>query len=139
MVNKVILLGNVGKDPDIRELQENVTVANFTLATNETYKNGQGEKIVQTEWHNVVVWNSLARVVGKYVAKGDKLYIEGKIKTRSYEAQDGSKKYVTEIFATVLQMLGSAPKGNESQKHSVPEYRESDIPPQVEEGGDLPF
>jgi single-strand DNA-binding protein len=104
-INKVILVGNVGKDPDIRHLDNNVSVANFTLATSESYTNKNGERITNTEWHNIVAWRGLAEVCEKYVQKGKQLYIEGKIRTRSYE-QDGVKKYMTEIYADTLQMLG---------------------------------
>ncbi len=106
MVNKVILIGNVGKDPDVRYLEGNVPVAHFPLATSETYRNRDGEKVTQTEWHNIVVWRGLAKVVEDYVKKGQALYIEGKIRSRSYEDKTGNKRYITEIVADNLQMLG---------------------------------
>ncbi|GET23906.1 single-stranded DNA-binding protein [Prolixibacter sp. NT017] len=116
-INKVILVGNVGKDPEIRHLDNNVSVANFPLATSETYTNKNGERITNTEWHNVVAWRGLAEVCEKYVQKGKQLYIEGKIRTRSYE-QDGTKKYMTEIFADTLQMLG---RKDDFQNDSAPD------------------
>lgn len=116
-INKVILVGNVGKDPEIRHLDNNVSVANFPLATSETYTNKNGERITNTEWHNVVAWRGLAEVCEKYVQKGKQLYIEGKIRTRSYE-QDGTKKYMTEIYADTLQMLG---RKDDFQNDSAPD------------------
>ena len=110
MINKVILLGNVGKDPEIKYFDNESSVANFSLATSETYTNKNGEKVTNTEWHNVQAWRGLAKVVEKYVRKGDLIYIEGRIKTRSYDDKDGNKKYVTEILADEMKMLGS--RGN---------------------------
>jgi len=118
MVNKVILLGNVGKDPEVRHLEGGATVASLTLATSESYKNNSGEKVTQTEWHNLVIWNSLAKVAEQYIKKGDRLYVEGRIKSRQYEAQDGSKRYITEVFVNSLKMLGSAVKASNSQAGS---------------------
>jgi len=105
-VNKVILVGNVGKDPEVRYLEKGVAVAKFPLATSETYKGKDGEKVTTTEWHNIVLWRGLAETVEKYVKKGSQLYIEGKIRTRSYDDKDGNKRYVTEIVADLMQMLG---------------------------------
>ncbi len=109
-VNKVILVGNVGRDPEVQYVSDNVPVARFPLATSETYKDKNGEKITNTEWHNIVVWRGLAQVVEKYVKKGSQLYIEGKITHRQYE-KDGVTKYFTEIVANSLQMLGKAGEG----------------------------
>jgi len=110
MINKVILLGNVGKDPEVKYFDNESSVANFSLATSETYTNKNGEKVTNTEWHNIQAWRGLAKVVEKYVKKGDLIYIEGRIKTRSYDDKDGNKKYVTEILADEMKMLGS--RGN---------------------------
>ena len=104
-INKVILVGNVGKDPEIRHLDNNLSVANFSLATSETYTNKNGEKVTQTEWHNIVLWRKLAEFAEKYVRKGRQLYIEGRIRTRSYE-KDGSIRYVTDIYGDQIQLLG---------------------------------
>ncbi len=106
-VNKVILVGNVGKDPEVRHLDSGVAVANFPLATSESYLAKNGERVTTTEWHNIVLWRGLAEVAEKYVTKGRQLYIEGRIRTRSYDDKDGVKKYVTEIYGDVMQMLGS--------------------------------
>ncbi|NPA67318.1 MAG: single-stranded DNA-binding protein [Chlorobi bacterium] len=106
MVNKVILIGNVGRDPEVKYVKEDVPVARFSLATSESYKNKNGEKVTNTEWHNIVVWRGLAKVVESYVKKGSKLYIEGKLTHRQYE-QDGQTKYFTEIVCRDLTMLDS--------------------------------
>lgn len=104
-VNKVILVGNVGKDPEIRYLESNVPVAKFTLATNEVYRNKEGQKVEQTEWHQVVLWRHLAEVAEKFVRKGTLLYVEGRIKSRSWEDKDGVKKYTTEIVGENITIL----------------------------------
>lgn len=108
MVNKVILVGTAGKDPDIRNTQ-NSKVATFTLATNETYKSN-GEKKTVTEWHNIIIWGKLADTVEKYIRKGNHLYIEGKLSTRSWDDNNGVKRYVTEVIAHTMTMLPSARK-----------------------------
>jgi single-strand DNA-binding protein len=105
-VNKVILIGHLGKDPEVRHLEGGSSVANFTLATTETFVR-EGNRIEQTEWHNIVMWRGLAEIAEKYLSKGKQVYIEGKIRTRSYEDKEGNKKYITEIVADNLTMLGS--------------------------------
>ncbi|MEP1096193.1 MAG: single-stranded DNA-binding protein [Cyclobacteriaceae bacterium] len=105
-VNKVILVGRLGKDPEVRHLENGATVANFSMATSETYKDrNTGEKRETTEWHNIVLWRGLAEVVEKYVKKGDMIYIEGKLKTRSWE-KDGVTRYTTEVVGDNMTMLG---------------------------------
>ena len=109
-VNKVILIGNLGKDPDVRHLENGATVANFPIATSENYKDRKtGEKVSQTEWHNIVVWRGLADITERYLKKGDKVYIEGKLRTRSWQDQDGNTKYTTEVvlqgFNSTFKML----------------------------------
>ena len=104
-INKVILVGNVGKDPVIRYFDKGVAKATFPLATNETYTNQQGETITSTEWHNIVLWRALAEVAEKTVKKGAQIYIVGKIKTRSYVDKEGNNKYITEILADTLLLL----------------------------------
>lgn len=106
-VNKVILVGNVGKDPEVRHLDSGVAVASFPLATSESYTAKNGEKVTTTEWHNIVLWRGLAEVAEKYVTKGRQLYIEGKIRSRSYDDKDGNKRYVTEIYGDTMVLLGS--------------------------------
>jgi single-strand DNA-binding protein len=110
-VNKVILVGNVGKDPEVRYSQSGTPVANFSLATNERFKDRNDEWQERTEWHSIVAWQRLAEIVGEYVSKGSKLYVEGKIQTSSWEdRQSGGRKYRTEIVARDLLLLG--PRGN---------------------------
>ena len=113
-VNKVILVGNVGKDPEVRYLEKNVAVANFTLATTDrAYTLQNGTQVPErTEWHNIVAWRGLAELAEKYIRKGTQLYIEGKIQTRSYE-KDGIKRYVTEIYADNIQFLDRKPETKE--------------------------
>jgi len=114
-VNKAILIGNVGKDPDVRHLDNDVTVARFTLATSESYKKSNGEVVKTTEWHNIVLWRGLAQVAEKYVKKGSQIYIEGKIRTRSYDDKDGNKKYFTEIQGDNLNLLGKKESSDSTQ------------------------
>jgi len=113
-VNKVILVGNVGKDPETRYLDENTAVCKFSFATSEVYRNKEGEKITQTEWHNIVLWRGLAQVAEKYVKKGSQLFIEGRIRSRSYDDKDGNKRYITEIVGDNMQMLGRKSDNNQS-------------------------
>jgi single-strand DNA-binding protein len=108
MVNKVILLGNLGKDPVIRRLENGTPVATFSLATSETYKDKEGNKQTKTEWHNIVIWRGLAEVAEKFLKKGDKVYIEGKLTSRSYE-QEGVTKYLTEIVGENMTLLSPKP------------------------------
>src|SRR3954469_9657315 len=104
-VNKVILVGHLGKDPEARSLEGGVSVVSFPLATSESF-NKDGRKIEQTEWHNIVMWRGLADVAAKFLQKGKLVYIEGKIRTRSFEDREGIKKYTTEIVAENFTMLG---------------------------------
>lgn len=105
-VNKVILVGNLGKDPELRYTGSGTAVCNFSLATTENYKDRDGNKQEKTEWHNIVIWRQLAEVAGKYLVKGKQICVEGKIQTRSYDDRDGAKKYITEIVVDQMQMLG---------------------------------
>lgn len=104
-VNKVILVGNLGKDPELRYTPSGAAVATFSLATTNPFKDKEGNK--QTEWHNIVAWRQLAEICGKFLHKGKQVYIEGRIQTRSYDDRDGNKRYITEIVAEQMQMLGS--------------------------------
>jgi single-strand DNA-binding protein len=103
--NKVILIGNVGKDPEVRHLETGIAVASFTLATTERYKNRNGELQDQTEWHNIVCWRNLAELSEKYIKKGGQIFVEGKIRTRSWADQTGAKRYTTEIVADNIRLL----------------------------------
>ena len=138
-VNKVILVGHVGKDPEVRYLEKEVAVANFTLATTErgyTLQNGTTVPD-RTEWHNIVAWRGLATLAEKYIKKGSQIYVEGKIQTRTYE-KDGIKRYTTEIYAETIQLLGKKPENAEQSVQAVAAPVADNIvpPPTVD---DLPF
>ena len=108
-VNKVSLICNLGKDPEVRHLENGAAVANFSIATSENYKDRKtGEKVSQTEWHNIVAWRGLAEIAEKYLKKGAKVYIEGKLKTRTWQDKEGNNRYSTEVITDNLTMLGSA-------------------------------
>ena len=134
-VNKVILIGNLGKDPEVRYLDNGVAVANFSLATTESYKNKEGERVSQTEWHNIVLWRGLAEIAEKFLKKGSAVYIEGKIRSRKWEDKEGNTRYTTEILADNMTMLG---KREDNATHSSGTPTEEKIP-QEEKGDDLPF
>lgn len=146
-VNKVILVGNVGRDPDVRFVDSNIAVATFPLATTERgYTLANGTQVPdRTEWHNIVMWRGLAEICEKYVRKGDKLYVEGKIRTRSYDDQKGIKHYITEIYADNMEMLtpkqASAPSvqaaPQETAKASTPLTTNNSVSESEED--DLPF
>ena len=118
-VNKVILVGLLGKDPEVRHLENGVNVASFSLATTETITNKNGEKQDLTEWHNIVVWRGLADVAEKYLKKGRQIYVEGKIRTRSWDDKEGVKRYTTEIVADSFTMLGKKEDGGSSNSSSM--------------------
>lgn len=117
-VNKVILVGNLGKDPEIRAIEGGRKVASFSLATTESYKDKKGERVDKTEWHNIVFWGPIADVIEKYLKKGSQIYLEGKITNRSYEDKEGVKKYITEIVGQNMTMLGGGPKSGDSSSGS---------------------
>ena len=124
-INKVILVGNLGKDPEIRQLDTGVTVAKFPLATSETYKNKDGNRVDQTEWHNIVLWRGLAEVAERFLRKGSLVYIEGKLKTRSWDDKDGHKRYITEVVADNLTILSKRHK-DEVSNNDDPAVRQDD-------------
>lgn len=113
-VNKVILVGNLGKDPEVRHLEGGAAVANFTLATTEVYKDKTGTRQEQTEWHNIVVWRGLAEVAEKYLKKGMTIYVEGKLRTRSWDDKEGNKRYTTEIVGDTFTILSKKENSNTS-------------------------
>jgi single-strand DNA-binding protein len=131
-VNKVILVGNLGKDPEIRHLEGGASVAKFPLATTESYKDKSGNRTEQTEWHNVVVWRGLADVAEKYLKKGMSVYLEGKLRTRSWDDKEGHKHYITEIVGDTFTILSkkenTSSSGNDDHGTSIPKT-----------GDDLPF
>lgn len=129
-VNKVILIGNLGKDPEVRYLDGGVAVANFPLATTEVHKNRAGEKVESTEWHNVVLWRGLAEVAEKLLKKGMQVYIEGRLRTRSWEDKDGSKKRATEVVGENLTILSRKSAGLDGSTETISATAdEMDTPP----------
>ena len=112
-VNKAVILGNVGNDPELRFMSNGKAVANFTVATSEQWKDQQGQKQERTEWHRMVAYDKLAEIIGQYVKKGSKLYLEGKLQTREWTDQQGQKKYTTEIIVNEMQMLDGKPQGGQ--------------------------
>ena len=127
-VNKVILVGNLGKDPEVRYVDSGVAVANFSLATTESYKNKEGERVSQTEWHNIVLWRGLAEVAEKYLKKGASIYVEGKIRTRKWEDKDGNTRYSTEILGDNMTMLGSKSTSEDSGEDTSKLDTQDDLP-----------
>ncbi|HEY0566152.1 MAG TPA: single-stranded DNA-binding protein [Terriglobales bacterium] len=124
-VNKVILLGNVGKDPEIKYTPSGTAVANFSIATGERYKDKEGQFQERTEWHNIVAWDKLAEIIGNYVKKGSKLYLEGRLQTRSWDdKQTGEKKYRTEIVATDISLLSGRGEGGGGDEASGGGYQQ---------------
>ena len=124
-INKVILVGNVGNDPEIKYSQSGKPVANLSIATSESWKDkNTGENQVKTEWHRIVAWDKLADIIGKYVTKGSQIYIEGKLQTRKWQDQNGIDRYTTEVVASTMQMLGSKNDGGQpSQPRSQPQQQ----------------
>lgn len=147
-VNKVILIGNLGKDPEVRHLENGAVVANFTLATSESYIDKKtGQRVENTDWHDIVVWRGLAEIAEKYLNKGMKVYVEGKLKKRSWQDQEGNTRYATEVLADELTILSRPEK---SQQSSTPPYQGGNTPPppgaiddiinkQTDGPNDLPF
>ncbi len=142
-INKVILVGNLGKDPEVRHLESGAAVANFSLATSESYKDKtSGERKTITEWHNIVLWRGLAEVAEKYLNKGDQVYIEGKIRTRQWEDKDGNTRYTTEVVGDNMVMLGGRQGGGSTETPSPAQSGSSEntaIDNAEGEIDDLPF
>jgi single-strand DNA-binding protein len=113
--NKVQLIGNVGNAPEIKNLESGKKVASFSIATNEFYKDSNGEKVQDTQWHNIVAWGKIADIVESYVGKGKEIALEGKLSSRSYETSDGEKRYVTKVIASEILLLGSK-NGNDTNE-----------------------
>jgi single-strand DNA-binding protein len=134
-VNKVILVGNLGKDPEVRSLEGGIRIAKFPLATSEITKSKDGVKIEHTEWHNVVLWRGLAEIAEKYLHKGSLVYIEGRLKTRHWDDKDGHKRYTTEIIADNMTMLG---KKNDDHPASIPSPEGEGHPPTDNPPGNPP-
>jgi single-strand DNA-binding protein len=144
-VNKVILVGRLGKDPEVRTFEGGVKKANFTMATSEYRKDKDGNRVEMTEWHNIVCWRNLAENAEKYLVKGKMIYVEGKLRTRSWD-DNGSKRYITEIEASTFTMLSSKAEDTEQRVENMAAAAAAPVPPQppVEENfppetDDLPF
>jgi len=146
-VNKVILVGNLGKDPEVRYTSNSIPVASFSLATTEYYKDKNGNRQEITEWHNIVAWRNLAELAEKYLKKGKQVYVEGKLRSRSWDDKDGNKKYTTEVIADNFILLGkkegepgqdaSQPKAAQNQE--VAGVDQAPTPDQIPIDDDLPF
>ncbi len=120
-VNKVILIGNLGKDPEVRRLENGTAVCSFPLATSESYNDrNTGQRVTNTEWHNIVMWRGLAEIAEKYLKKGNSIYVEGKLRTRSWEDQDKNMRYITEVVANEMTMLGG--RSNNSEDNNQSQY-----------------
>jgi single-strand DNA-binding protein len=143
-VNKVILVGNLGKDPEVRHTPQGMAVGNFPLATSESWNDKSGQKQERTEWHRIVVWGKLAELCQRYLTKGRKAYVEGKLQTRAWDDKDGNKRYTTEIVATTVQFLDSA--SSEKSSYGSQEADPFGAPPDMGASGggnfstdDIPF
>ena len=139
-VNKAILVGNLGRDPEIRVLDKGVKVARFSLATTESYNDrNTGQRVDQTEWHNITLWRGLAEIAERYLQKGSQVYIEGKIQTRQYQDKDGITKYATEIIGQNMTLLGSRPTSSSSTYDQEPaESRPVREPSEPQDTGSMP-
>ena len=141
-VNRVMLIGNLGKDPDVQFLEGNIGVAKFPLATTETFKDRSGKLVSQTEWHTVVLWRGLAELAQKYLHKGSLVYIEGRLRTRSWEDKEGNRKFATEVVGDNLIMLDkrteAGPPSIPADHGNIEGMGNSETPP-PDSGGELPF
>ena len=135
MVNKVILIGRLGADPEIRYTPSGAEVATFRMATSESWTNKSGEKEERTEWHRIVAWRGLAKICGEYLCKGKLVYVEGRLRTRSWEDRDGNKRTTTEIEASDMKMLGGVGEASRKAKEAEPES----APAATKEEEDIPF
>jgi single-strand DNA-binding protein len=136
MINKAIIIGRLGKEPETRYMQDGGAITSFSVATDEKYKNKQGEQVQKTEWHRIVTFGKLAEICGQYLVKGKLVYIEGKIQTRQWENKDGVKQYTTEIVADTMKMLdGQKQDGQQGAKKQEPAQGNGAI----DESDDIPF
>lgn len=136
MVNKVILIGNLGKDPEVRYSQAGAAIASFNVATTETWKKQDGTKEELTEWHRIVAFGRLGEICGEYLSKGSKVFIEGRLQTRKWDDKDGNTKYTTEIVAREMKML--SPRGSSGDSSQGQQYNDQPFPEPVM-GDDVPF
>ena len=136
-VNKAIIVGNLGSDPELRHTTPGTAVCNFSVATSERFKDRGGEQQEKTEWHNIVAWRNLAEICSSYLHKGKQVYIEGRIQTRSYDDRDGNKRYITEIVADQMVMLGS--KSGMDTQNGNDSTRGGDSAPFASDDSQIPF
>jgi single-strand DNA-binding protein len=143
MINKAILVGRLGRDPEVRYTPDGIMVVTLNVATDEQWKDKDGKKVQKTEWHKVVAFKKLAEICGKYLAKGQMVYLEGKIQTRSWDDKDGGKRYSTEIIASNMQMLGGPKTSQETSQgtsqEAFPEPPHQMSPEQPNYDDDVPF
>ncbi len=138
-INKVILVGNLGRDPELRFTQSGTAVANLSIATSETWNNKEGQKQERTEWHRVVLWDKLAEIAQKYLSKGRQVYLEGRLQTRVWKDNDGNKRYTTEIRGDQLVMLGGKGEQPQAQTNISPPTGEAELEPFQATDDDVPF
>jgi len=138
-LNKAILIGNLGRDPEVRYTPSGVAVANFTIATSENWTNKEGQKETRTEWHRIVAFGKLAEICGEYLSKGRQVYIEGRIQTRDWEDKEGIKRYTTEIVANQMLMLGGRDMGDSGRSQDPPTSEFPGSPGPGPEDDDIPF
>ena len=142
-INKVIVVGNLGKDPELRHTPQGQAVANFSVATSETWNDKSGSKQERTEWHRIVVWGKLGELCSKYLTKGRQVYVEGRLQTRSWDDKDGQKRYTTEIVANTVQFLGSGANASGPRDSYQEQNDPFGAPPSFENNAnaadDIPF
>ena len=139
-VNKVMIIGRLGADPEVKEISTGNTVTTLSVATSESWNDKQGQKQERTEWHRVVVWGKLAELCGKYLSKGRQLYVEGRLQTRSWEDQNGQKKYTTEVVANNVQFLsGASEQKSQSSSSSNADYQDFGPEPSFDSNEEIPF
>ena len=136
-LNKVMLIGNLGKDPELRFTPSGRAVARFPIATSEQWTDQQGQRQDRTEWHNVVVWGKQAETCGQYLSKGRQVFVEGSIRSRQYDDKEGQKRYITEVIAQRVQFLGG--RGGDGGSRAGSGGGSSDAPPSLPEDDDIPF
>jgi single-strand DNA-binding protein len=139
MINKAILLGRLGKDPEVRYMPDGVMVVTFSVATDQSWKNKAGERVQKTEWHNITCFDKLAEICAKYLTKGKQVYIEGKIQTRKWQDRDGYTRYSTEIIANTMKMLGDKAASGDVPRDQGFDNRNHEDDVQDYEPGDIPF
>jgi single-strand DNA-binding protein len=127
-VNKVILLGNLGRDPELRFMPNGDAVCNFSIATTDSWKDKAGEKQERTEWHNIVIYRKLAEIAGEYLKKGSSIYVEGRLQTRKWQTKEGQDRYTTEVIADSMQMLGGRSSAAQSDKSSDENFSQGSPP-----------